>query len=450
MPKVRPTLVGSLTVLGVLASVVLTRVSHPVNPVTTPVAVGPDVQSSALYCTGLTNVSGGLHGVVAFVNTTSHPRHVIARVTATAATAANSTSFVLPPHGRYLLQPDALVHGSTYAVAAQILGGGVDAGEVVTTEGLSAPCSSAGTSAWYGSGFDTTVGSRATLAIYNPTATASVFNILTFSSGGYQAPGPLQGITVGPHAVTSVNLGTYVVATPNVGVQVQVLRGSLVVAGDQQSGTVSSIVAGSLHLDTRAPFGLVSVARGAVSQIRVANPSAGAVSVGVTLHQTGFSHAPLTVLVPAFGTAHVDLAPSTAIAPTGLITVVGNSSAPLAWSLSTGTSGGRELSPLPTPGKEVVLSDVTGRGYSAAFVLNVSSSPERVGWRLVHAAQVVRSGHWTLPARSAQSLGQLLGSRSLLSNATLVLEASRSVVEVTGTIPSTPLGVMVVNSLHRG
>ncbi len=446
----RPRVVLGLTVLGVVASAWVAESVHSTNPTVTPVAVGPNVQSSALYCAGLTNVAGGFHGVVAFVNTTSHPRHVIARVTATAATRANSTTFVIAPHGRYLLQPDALVRGHTYAVAAQILGGGVDAGEVITTEGLSAPCSSAGTSSWFESGLDTTVGSRADLVIYNPTATASVFNILTFSSLGYQAPAPLQGITVGPHAVTTVNLGTYVVATPNVGVQVQVLRGSLVVAADQSSGSVASIASGSLHLDSRAAFGLVSVARGSSTQIRVANPNSNSVAVGLTLHQAGLTQPPITVEVPAFGTAKVTLAPNTAIAPTGIISLVGNATGPVAWSLSTGTSSGRELSPLPTPGKEVVVSDVTGRGFTAAMILNVSSSSQRVGWRLVKASSVVESGHWTLPARSIQSLGQLLGSRTRLSNATLVIESSRSDVEMIGTLPSTPLGVAVVNSLHRG
>jgi hypothetical protein len=442
--------VVGLTVVGIAGSVAATLLSHPSNSVSTPVAVGPNVQSSALYCTGLTNAAGGLHGVVAFVNTTSHPRHVIARVTATGAKTANSTTFVLGAHGRFLLQPDALVHGTTYAVAAQILGGGVDAGEVVTTEGVSAPCSSAGTTSWYGAGFDTTVGSKALLVIYNPTATASVFNIFTFSNAGYQAPAPLQGITVGPHAVITVNLGTYVVATGNVGVQVQVLRGSLVVAGDQLSGSVASMLSGSGHLDTRAPFALVTVARGAHTQIRISNPNPAPVSVGVTIHQSGFSLAPQTVAVPAFGTAKVVLAPNTAIAPTGLVSVVGNSTAPVSWSLSTGTSHGLLVSGLPLPGKEDVLSDVTGQGYSAAMIMNDSSTSERVGWRLFRAGRVVRSGYWNLPARSTQSLGQLLGRRSELTNASLVVEASRPVIAMTATLPSHPLGIAVVNSLHRG
>ncbi|OYV99356.1 MAG: hypothetical protein B7Z62_00840, partial [Deltaproteobacteria bacterium 37-65-8] len=59
-----------------------------------------------------------------------------------------------------------------------------------------------------------------------------------------------------------------------------------------------------------------------------------------------------------------------------------------------------------------------------AMIVNDSSTSERVGWRLFRAARVVRSGYWNLPARSTQSLGQLLGRRSELTNASLVVEAS--------------------------
>ena len=57
----------------------------------------------------------------------------------------------------------------------------------------------------------TTVGSRAILSVYNPTATAAVFNVTTFSTSGFLSPASLQGVSVGPHAELTIGLGDEIV-----------------------------------------------------------------------------------------------------------------------------------------------------------------------------------------------------------------------------------------------
>ena len=97
------------------------------------------------------------------------------------------------------------------------------------------PCASAGTTRWYATGFDTTVGSSGEVSVYNPTGTAAVMNVSVFTASGFSAPEAFQGLSVPAHAEIDINLAREVVNTTNIGVSVKVLRGALEIVGVQDS-----------------------------------------------------------------------------------------------------------------------------------------------------------------------------------------------------------------------
>ena len=432
------TLVGVLNIRGTVT-----------NPVPNPAAAGPTAQSSALYCTGLTNARGELRGVVTFVNTTGATRHVIVHAVATNAAAAVATAFTLGPYQRQVVTPTNLVRGDTYALAAQIDGGGVSASEVVTRNGTQAPCTSAGVTTWDASGFDTTVGSHATLSVYNPTATAAVFNVTAFSVLGYQSPASLQGVSVGAHAVSTIDLGGEIVNTSNVGVQLNVLRGSLVVVGDQVSGTTSSFNYGTALAST-GTFALVTTAYKALAQVRVANPGPSPATVTLRVAVGKFDVAPQSTVVAPYHSAVISITPNTAIPAAGEAKVELSADQSVVATLATGTKKGLTFFPLGTPLARAVLADVTGAGFAQAAVSNASGATVDLGWSLVHHNAVVATGVATLGVRGTLSLGQLVGGRARLQGATLVLTSATPALVVSAILPTSPAGVTLTGALNGG
>ena len=69
-------------------------------------------------------------------------------------------------------------------------------------------------------------------------------------------------------------MGGLIVNTRNVGVRVNVVRGTLVIAGVEYSGTVGSLDVGATLPATNAWFPRVTTSDHALAQIRVANPGA--------------------------------------------------------------------------------------------------------------------------------------------------------------------------------
>jgi hypothetical protein len=447
----RSGLVLLAAVVLVLALVGVLNISDGVtNTAPNPSAAGPSAQSSALYCTGLTNARGGLRGEVTFVNTTGATRHVVVHAVATGASSAVATALTLGPYARHGVSPTNLLVGETYALSAQVDGGGVSAEQVVTRHGTQAPCTNAGVTTWYGSGFDTTVGSKAILSVYNPTATAAVFNITTFTNSGYLAPAPLQGVSVGPHAELALNLGDEIVATSNVGVQVTVLRGSLVIVGDQISDTTSSMNYGSTSLVAKGTLALVTTANTAVAQVRISNPGPAAASVTFKVKAGKFHVAPQSTTVAPYHSAVISITPNTAIPAAGEASLVMSSTQAVDVTLATGTQDGLTFSPLGSPGSRVVLADVTGAGYGEATLTNATIAPTDVKWTLIHHAVVASTGSTTLGAGGTISLGQLLGGRDKLKGATLVLSSATPSLVVDAILNTTPAGVTLATSLNGG
>ena len=437
-------------VLGVALAGVLSAKGSVSNPVPTPGAAGPTAQSSALYCTGLTNARGDLRGLVTFINTTSATRHVVVHAVATNAVAAVATAFTLGPYARQVVTPTNLLVGNTYALAAQIDGGGVSAVQVVTRFGTQSPCVNEGQTSWYASGCDTSVGSKAMLSVYNPTATAAVFNVTAFLPGGFLSPAPLQGVSVGAHAVLTLNLGDDVVATRNFGAQVSVLRGSLVVVGDQISKNISSLNYGTSLLASTGTFSLVTTADKALAEVRVANPGPASASVTFTIKLGKFKVAPQSTTVAPYSSAMVTITPNTAIPAAGEASLSMTSSQPVDATLATGTANGITLSPLGTAVARAVLADVTGTGFSQANVSNASGASTTVTWALLRHGAVASTGLTPLGAGASISLGQLLGGRAKLQGASLVLTSATPALVVDAILSTRPNGVTLAAALNGG
>ncbi len=440
-----------LAVLVILAGAgVLNNRYTATNPAPNPGAAGPTAQSSALYCTGLTNAHGDLRGLVTFINTTNATRQVLVHAVATSATSAVATAFTLGPYARHVVTPTNLLVGDTYALAAQVDGGGVSAEQVVTRYGTTAPCVNEGVTNWYGSGFDTTVGSRAILSVYNPTATAAVFNVTTFSPSGFLSPAALQGVSVGPHAELALNLGDEVVATQDFGAQVTVLRGSLVVVGDQISKGTASMNYGTSALASAGTFPMVTTANNAVAEVRVANPGPATATVTVMVTLRKFNIAPQSTVVAAYHSAMITITPNTAIPAAGEASLTLTSDQPVDATLATGTSNGVTLSPLGSPVARAVLSDVTGGGFGEATMTNASAAATTVTWSLLHHGALSASGVTTVEPRTTVSIGALVHGRTKLRGSTLIMTSPTSSLVVNAILTTSPAGVTLASALNGG
>ena len=314
----------------------------------------------------------GESGRVILVNTTGQS-HEVTIDHASNLGVGSSNEITLGAYEQFGFDPSAGVHGDYFGVGAQVSGGGVVGVEVTKDDTSEAPCISTGITNWFAAGFDTTVGSNATLSVYNPTATPAVFNVSTFSASGYVAPPKFQGYAVAAHSQADINLGTAIVDLSDVGVHVRVLRGTLDIVGLQQSGPTVSYNTGVDAPETSAVFPLVTTAQNSTAQVRFSNP-------GPT-RRTSRSRSSLppyhvpnqTLTVPPYGSAVASITPNSAIPVAGYASVVMSSSQPVIAALATGTGKYVALSAPPAPQPEYLVGDFTGRGYDAATVTNTSS-----------------------------------------------------------------------------
>jgi hypothetical protein len=433
-------LAAALLVTGVAASHFKTS-----NPSALPNALSENgVESAALYCTGLSGANGGVEGHVVFLNTSSDPRTVLVDVVSDTHRSTTATLHVAA-YSSKSLSPASLVTGSSYAVAAEVIGGGVVGEEVTGAGAAEVPCTSAGVTRWYGAGFDTVVGSSAGLSIYNPTATPAVLDVTTFSSNGFGAPAAFRGVSLAAHTQIELNLGTQIVDTSNIGVHVRVLRGSVVVVGVQKSGAVASLVAGSTSTSSDVWFPRVTTVLNAVAQLRVANPGSQSVSVTVNVAIAPYHVAPLTLNVAPYSSGQIVISPNPAIPDHGYATVELTSSGPVISSLATGTTGGIALSSPESPEDELLISDFSGRGFDAATVTNTSRRALEVTFRVVGPSGATGSAR--LKGGATESILGIFSGVSSLSAKSLLVTSSRSALLVTTTLPSNPQGVTVVAPL---
>jgi hypothetical protein len=435
----------ALIVVGLFSSI-----AKSTNPSQLPstLALNGRAESTALYCTGFSNAKLGESGRVILINTTDHSHEVtIDHVSNLGVGFSNELN--LGAYEQFGFDPSTGVHGDYFGVGAQVSGGGVVGVEVTRGRTSEAPCISTGITNWFAAGFDTTVGSTATLSVYNPTATPAVFNVSTFSSQGYVAPQKFQGYAVGAHSQAEINLGIAIVDLRDVGVHVRVLRGTLDIVGLQKSGPTVSYNTGVEEPSTSAIFPLVTTANNATAQIRFSNP--GPTPANVTLKVTLASyHVPnQTVSVPPYGSAVASITPNTAIPAAGYASVSMNSSQPVIAALATGTGNNVALSAPQSPEPEYLVGDFTGRGFDAATLTNTSSKSISIDVTRLTAigGATTISSPLHLAGDTSESVKSALPELANLRGVVMIVQASRPSLIVTLTLPTRPAGMTVVSGL---
>ena len=439
--RVRPLLVV-LAAIVVFAGVVASTTSH-LNPSTLPsgLSLTANADSTALYCTGLGDHQSGLEGRVVLANTTSASHVVLISVVSNTGRTWN-TEHDIAANTTWSFDPSTTEPGQDYGVAVLVSGGGVVGQEVTAAKNSGVPCVSSGTNQWYGAGFNTLVGSYSAVSIYNPTATAAVLNVSTFSSLGFAAPARFQGIAVGPHQQTEVDLGAQLVNTTNIAVRVHVLRGSLAIVGVQQSGAVASFSQGLAAASTTATYPSVTTVARATSEIRVANPGPFTAHVTFAVRLGSFKIPEQYLTIPAYTSAIQTINPNTAIPAAGLASITMTSNVPVVSSLATGSNGDVALSSPVTPASQFLVGDFTGNGFASATLANTSHSQLSV---TVTDTKSGASSSASIPGDASVDLATIV-HESLRARFILVTATSSALV-ATMTLPSSPSGIAVVPGL---
>jgi hypothetical protein len=439
--------------LALVATGVLSSLSTSRNPSILPsgLAVNSHAESTALYCTGLSSVRGGVSGRVTFLNTTSSPRHVSIMVVSNEGKKWEKKVLIVA-HATLSIDPAAVLVGDNYGVAAQVSGGGVVAEEITMSKSAEAPCISTGVTDWYGAGFDTTVGSSADVSIYNPTATPAVINVSTYSKVGFTAPARFQGLSVAAHSQIEVNLGNQIVSTRNVGVHVKVVRGAVDIVGVQIAGSVASFNSGIATPSTMALYPAVTTANKTTVQVRIVNPGPVAANITVAIALKRYKIVPVTLSIRPYTSGFASITPNPAVPVAGYASVRVSSSQPVFTSLAAGSGTDVALSSPGRPESEFLIADFSGLGYDAATVTNTSSRSVTLTFStLTGATNTVSDVQRQLPANTTERVLTLLNSPlttlSTLRGYSLLVTCSRPVLMVTLTLPTRPRGTRVVSPL---
>ena len=390
-------------------------------------------ESTALHCSGLTS------SVVTFFNTTSDP-HKISITWITNSGSSGSTTTKLSGHGSWSISEFG--KGSVFAVEAQISGGGVVA-SIDGAGGLQSTCHSVGTTSWYGAGFDTKVGSTGVLSIYNPTATAAVFNVSAFTSKGFSAPAPFQGLSVNAHKLLVVDLGSQIVNTSNIGVRVKVLRGSLEIVGIQKSGSAVSYYPGQFQPNEQNWFPLVTTENKAAAQLRFANPSANPIAVTVKISLPPYSVQPQTVTVLPFSVEGITITPNTAIPANGFAFVSSTSTAPLLTTLVLGTSKGITLNAPGVPSTSLLLANFNASSLDRVVITNTSKQNV-----IVNASSLPGAQSSSRTSTIALKAGETVQVKLQGEKTGEIFSTSKNVLLVTAAFATTPSGTALLSNLN--
>jgi hypothetical protein len=452
MSKLRHFPLLLVVVVVLVATGVATSLNHPANPSVLPsgLTVSLNAESTALYCTGLSNVSGP-PGRVTFYNTASSSRSLSVSVVSNRGNTYHG-SIELAAHAAQSIEPsviDKSAVGDNFGVAVQISGGGVVGEEIAGTNRAEVPCAASGVTHWYATGFNTLTDSSAYLSVYNPTATAAVFNASIYLATGISAPESYQGISVPAHTQTEIDFGKEVVNTANVGVHVTVLRGSLEIVGVEDSVGIVSFEQGVSGASNESWFPNVTTVKAATAQIRVANPNAERANVTVDVALGSFKVAPQSVSVGPFSTGALDITPNSAIPAAGYANLTIRSNVPVVSTLATGTGSWISLSRSEAPSGAFLVRDFTGLGFDAATVTNTSSRTITLTIASLDSAQpntMTVSGGIKLAGGATESLSTLIPSIRRPHDAYLV-SVSKPTIVVSLTLPSRPRGVNVLSPL---
>jgi hypothetical protein len=368
-------------------------------------------------------------------------------------------SIELAAHAAHSIEPSVLDVASksdkaapltSYGVGVQISGGGVVAEETAYNGRAEVPCISQGITHWSATGLSTLVGSSAYLSVFNPTATAAVFNVSIFTASGVSVPQSFQGLSVPAHAQREVNLGTEVVNTANVGVNLNVLRGSLDVIGVEDANGTLSFEQGLTSPMEDVWFPEVTTVASGSAQISVMNTGSQSATVGVHVVLGKYKITPQNVTVLPYSTGVFTVTPNSAIPADGYANVTLTSTRPIVTALATGTSTSSfSLSSPLTPGNAFLIHDFTGLGFDAMTMTNVGSRTITVDIASYNTAtpKVISGvGGIKLTAGATQSLTSILRAPKGSSD-TYLVSATKPSLLVSLTLPSSPRGVDVVSPL---
>lgn len=446
----RRILMTAVVLVGVATTIVLNQWVAP-SIQQTLTSSQPTTQSSALYCTGLTSAKGGAFGEVVFVNTSDSARTLSTTVAALGAHGATVTStMTISPYAQSVLVPTRVLAGVAYAVAATVSGGGVYAQEVIGKNHAEAPCQSSGVTQWFASGLSTAVGSSARLTMFNPTATNAVFGVKTYSSSGFAQPAPLQGISVPPHGLVQVDLGHQLVNQAQIGAEVDVLRGSLVVAADQLVGSLASINTGSTVLATSGALPLVPTNQNTNATVVFSNPSSQPAQVTLDVALGHFTIPTQTIDVASFSSTTFVVTPNNVIPAAGEAHVSFTSTQAIFTALRSGGPKGPYLSPTPMVGAAWTLSDTTGRGFGAVTVTNTSTRATLVSVAVNALGHSPTTSTLRLGAGQTASLISFTGSKNKLAHSTVQVRANSAVLVLAACAITTPRGIEPQSVLNGG
>ncbi len=425
-----------------LVSVVVNYAKSPVNPgISTASSLGTN--SMVLYCTGLSSSKHHEAGLVTFQNTSGEERTITVSVASPDAPIA-STKLTLKPYRTRTFNPGSISNGNYFGISAQFNGTGVIAQESVMNGMGVTPCIASGARQWYGAGFDTKVGGMGALSVYNPTGTPAVLNIVAFTPTGYVAPAPFQGLSIPAHAQQLIDLGTQVVDRADIAVRVTVLRGSLVIAGVQESGSHVSLLTQSSPPQKSATYSAISTAASAYSVIRLANTQNRDVVAHVKVNDGVYGTVNLTVPVSAYSTAEASISPNTAIAAGGLVSVTVTSKRPIATSLITGDAKGLTWLPSSASSSKVVVTDPLRIGYQSLVISNTSNKTIHVTETQLNAGAL--KTFYTIKAHG--NLTFLAETRLTAPNSATEFVASEAVLVATMVRASAPIGIYPVAPLY--
>lgn len=398
------------------------------------------VESTATFCGGLGTGPG--QAWVTLTNAADVARTVAVREDSTIPGRHRELTLRVGAHRTQTVHPN--VAGSWFGLTAIIDGGGVTA-STVAPDGASAPCASSGVTSWDATGLATTVGSYATLVLYNPLPTEAVANLTAQTASGFLAPAAYQGLSIPGESVLALPLAKRIVDQASVGLRLRVLRGALSVVAVERVGALVSYDTGASALRPAWALPLVTTVRDAASAIVVANPGPGTVAVRAAVTLGSFSVPTQSVNVGPFSVGRITISPNSAIPAHAYADVRVRASAPVSAALVTGDASGWLVSTPGVPSRAYLISDATGRGFDAVAVVNTSA----------HGLDVtVSSGsarvHAVVPGEQSVSLRRIAPQLDHLRGRTVLVRATRAALVVSATLPTRPAGLVVVTPLHGG
>jgi hypothetical protein len=176
-------------------------------------------------------------------------------------------------------------------------------------DSAAAPCAPAPSAIWHLTGFDTTLGARSTLHLFNPYGADAVARLRFATPDGRVDLVIADNQLVKAGTSTRIDLVDFQPQQPDLGVTVEVLTGRLVVQGQVVLGVGRALLRGAPTGAVEWDFAQISVDRGS-SWLSIQNPSDRATSVEIRVSDPKPDADVLDgeTAVPSGGVVRVDLA----------------------------------------------------------------------------------------------------------------------------------------------